>query len=167
MKEGWRPIKDFENYFVSNCGHVINTNTGKILKPHLNHNGYSVVQLYKDKKSKTKRVHRLVAEAWIANPDNLPEVDHIVADKQDNSVSNLRWATGSLNTRSRDYSLKAKSKYNGVFPINNARYQVNIFINGKTKHIGIFTEEIDAAKAFNQFCIDNNLNRELNTITEV
>jgi len=167
MKDIWRTIKDFEDYQVSNLGEVYSIRTGKILKQRLNHNGYSVVQLYKNKKSTTKRVHRLVAEAFIPNPEGLPEVDHIKADKQNNKVSNLRWATGSLNTRSRDYSLKAKSKYNGVFPINSARYQVNVFINGKTKHIGIFTEEIAAAKAFNQFCIDNNLNRELNTITEV
>jgi len=166
MKEEWRVIEGFEKYQVSNCGNVFSCYTGKLLKEHLNHNGYSTVQLYLDGKAKTKRVHRLVAEAFIPNTEQLPEVDHLNSNKQDNSVTNLRWATGSLNTRSRAYSKQAKSKYNGVIPINNAKFQVNIFINGKTKHIGVFTEETKAAQAFNEFCIQYNLKRELNIITE-
>ena len=168
MKEEWKAVECFEGYEVSNFGLVYSHRTGKFLTIRTNHNGYSVVALRLNGKSRTKRVHRLVAEAFISNPDNLPEVDHIVADKTDNSVSNLRWATGSMNTRSRAYSKEAKSKYNGVHPIkDSAKYQCNIFINGKTKHIGTFLKETEAAKAFNQFCIEHSLNRELNIIEEV
>jgi len=166
MKEEWKEIECFEGYEVSNFGLVYSHRTGKFLTARMNHNGYSVVSLRINGKAKTKRVHRLVAEAFIPNTEQLPEVDHLNSNKQDNSVTNLRWATGSLNTRSRAYSKQAKSKYNGVIPINNAKFQVNIFINGKTKHIGVFTEETKAAQAFNEFCIQYNLKRELNIITE-
>jgi hypothetical protein len=165
MREEWRPVKGFEDYFVSCGGNVISTKTGKILKPHLNHKGYHVVTLYKESKGHSRRVHRLVADAFLPNPDKLPEVDHINAVRNDNEVTNLRWVSGSENTRNRDYSRKATSKYNGVMKKKD-KWQVNIFLAGKTKHIGIFIEEHLAALAFNNFCIENNLDRELNIIEE-
>ena len=119
--------------------------------------------------SNTRRtcyVHKLLAQAFIPNPKNLPEVDHIDTVRTNNNVTNLRWTTGSENTRNRDYCREATSKYNGVMKKKD-RWQVNVYLEGKTKHIGIFLCEHTAARAFNQFCIDNNLNRELNIISEV
>lgn len=165
--EHWRPVKGYSDlYTVSDFGRVVNLRTGRYLKPSVNHKGYLIVQLYDNGKSRTKRVHRLVAEAFIPNPGNLPEVDHIDTDRQNNVVTNLRWVTGSSNTRNRDYCRQATSKYNGVMKKKD-RWQVNIYLEGKTKHIGIFLEEHIAALAFNKFCIENNLDRELNIIAEV
>ena len=164
-KEGWRPIVGFEEYFVSSYGRVISTKTGKILKPALNHKSYQIVALYKAGKCYSRRVHRLVAETFIPNPDNLREVDHINNIRDDNKAENLRWATASENTRNREYCRQATSKYNGVMlKEKNGKWQANIYLDGKTKHLGIFTEEKLAAKAFNDFCIENNLNRELNVL---
>jgi hypothetical protein len=86
-------------YQVSNDGLVKSTvrvKTGRILKPGLNR-GYLNVGLSVDGKLVTRKVHQLVAQAFIPNPDNKGEIDHIDRDKQNNHVTNLRWATRSEN----------------------------------------------------------------------
>lgn len=110
--EEWKDILDFPGYKVSNHGNVMNKN-GKIMEggtietsdPALS---YRKVNLVKDKKPKTMRVHRLVALAFIPNPDNKPEIDHINRDGMDNRVENLRWSSRSdnaINTKDRDSNL--------------------------------------------------------------
>ena len=95
--ESWRVIDDYENYEVSNLGNIRNMSTGKNLNGTLTNNGYLVVSLYNNGNKTTKYIHRLVAEAFIENPDDLKEVDHINCDKTDNRVENLRWITRSDN----------------------------------------------------------------------
>lgn len=99
MKEIWKPIKDFEYYFISNFGRVKSTKFGKerILKLTKDKDGYSIVNLYKNNKSKTFKVHRLVAEAFLPNPYNLPQVNHKDENPQNNIASNLEWCTASYN----------------------------------------------------------------------
>lgn len=94
----WKKIKDFENYEVSTDGEVRSLNyarSGKcrIMKPQPNGNGYLCVGLSKNNKSHTKTIHRLVAEAFLSNPDNLRDVDHINGDRTDNRLENLRWCS--------------------------------------------------------------------------
>ena len=92
MKEIWKPIKDFEYYFISNFGRVKSTKFGKerILKTIVSGKcKYVKVTLRKDNKNYTKMVHRLVAEAFLDNPYNLSEVNHKDENKQNNVVSNL------------------------------------------------------------------------------
>ena len=96
MIMNWRKIEGFENYSVSDCGHVRNDATGRRKKPMLNkRNGYYYVDLWEDNVSRKRPVHRLVAEAFLDNPDSKPTVDHIDGDRTNNHVSNLRWATFS------------------------------------------------------------------------
>ena len=103
MKEIWRDIKGFEGkYQVSNTGKVKSLNyrrTGKegIMKASENEYGYLFVELCKDGKTKTCRINRLVAQAFIPNPNNLPEVNHKNEDKTDNRVENLEWCNRSYN----------------------------------------------------------------------
>lgn len=94
--EEWRKVVGYDNYEVSNFGEVRNQK-GEILKTFKNNSGYYCLQLYKDRKGKGFLVHRLVASAFIENPDSLPTVNHIDGIKENNSVSNLEWNSYSQN----------------------------------------------------------------------
>lgn len=102
-EEVWKPIKDYEGlYEISNLGRVKSLNyggtgKGKVLKNIERSNGYLGVRLTKNGKTKAFKVHRLVAEAFIPNPEDKPCVDHINTIKNDNRVENLRWATHKEN----------------------------------------------------------------------
>lgn len=102
-REIWKDVVGYEGlYKVSNLGRIMRTNNGIIKNQRLNPNRYWVVDLYKNKQQKTKSVHRLVAEAFIPNPDNKPCVNHIKPVTHnccDNTVENLEWCTFKENTR--------------------------------------------------------------------
>ena len=105
-EEIWKPIKDYEGlYEVSNLGRVKSLNynrTGeeRILKPYKNKRNYLKVNLSKNGKCKQFLVHRLVAETFIPNPDNKPEVDHIIPVSMGGTdeASNLRWVSSKENS---------------------------------------------------------------------
>lgn len=101
MNKEWRDIKGYEGlYKVSSNGEIYSLISGKerVLKISKS-NGYVLIDLYKDGIGKWFRVHRLVAEAFIENPDNLPIVIHLDNNKQNNHYSNLKWGTISENTK--------------------------------------------------------------------
>ena len=94
-------IEGYENYLIFEDGVVINTKSGKEIKPSLNNIGYYVITLCKDGKPKNFLIHRLIAQGFIPNPDNKPLIDHMNRNTQDNRIENLRWATRSENDRNR------------------------------------------------------------------
>ena len=96
-QEIWRKINGFPNYEVSNLGNVRNKKTGRVLRPSKDGCGYSQVILCKDGKGNQFKVHRLVATAFIPNPKNKKEVNHIDGNKSNNYVDNLEWNTHSEN----------------------------------------------------------------------
>ena len=102
MQEIWKDIKGYEGiYQVSNLGKVksLNYKRGKHekeIKQALNSRGYLEVGLFNGK-VKTHRVHRLVAQTFIPNPENKDEVNHIDGNKKNNAVSNLEWNTSKEN----------------------------------------------------------------------
>lgn len=106
--EIWKQIDGFPNYFVSSEGRVKNAD-GRIIKPYVNHKGYFKLELYRNGIGYKKRVHRLVAQAFIPNVKNLPEVNHRNLDKQDNRVDNLEWVTDEEN---RQHYLNIKRRFN-------------------------------------------------------
>lgn len=98
MQEIWKDIKDYEGlYQVSNLGRVKSIKRNIILKPGFTKKNYSYVILYKSNIATSKRIHRLVAENFISNPYNKPQVNHKDGNKLNNCVSNLEWVTNSEN----------------------------------------------------------------------
>jgi len=146
--EEYKQIIDFENYEVSNLGNVRNIKTGKILKPRIDRDGYYQVCLCKDKKKKTPKIHRLVAESFIENPENKPCVDHINNDKLDNNVENLRWATLNENQYNRKINKNNTSKVKGVcFDKNRNKWRAHMKIDGISIHIGSYNTLGEAKEA--------------------
>lgn len=92
--EIWKPDVISEGkYSVSNMGRVMNTDTGKLLRSKPDKDGYCIVSLHLNGKYRQERVHRMVALAFIPNPDNKPTVNHLNEIKTDNRCVNLEWAT--------------------------------------------------------------------------
>lgn len=101
MEEKFVPIKGYEElYEISNLGRVKQAGMhGKIMKLQLKSTGYVNIKLCRPKNHKYYRVHRLVAENFIDNPENKPHVNHIDGNKENNSVNNLEWVTPLENIR--------------------------------------------------------------------
>lgn len=107
MEELWKPIKGYEGlYEVSNLGRVKSlvgwngkeyVQRDKILKISRVEGQYGKVSLHKNRKSHTAEVHRLVAENWVDNPNNYPQVMHLDEDKHNNRADNLKWGTAKEN----------------------------------------------------------------------
>lgn len=138
--EVWRFIND--KYRVSNLGRVMNDKY-KILSQKTNKCGYKEVNIKIDGKFKTQLVHRLVAKAFIDNPDNKPQVNHINGDKTCNRVENLEWITNDDNIK---HSIKT-----GLRDI---------------KKIAKTTRE-KCGKKIIQYDLDNNFIKEWDSLREV
>ena len=93
----FKDIKDYENYQISDTGIVINKKTGRELKQQKK-KGYMNVSLFKNGLKKNKLVHRLVAEAFIENIKNYPQINHKDEDTLNNMVNNLEWCTAKYNS---------------------------------------------------------------------
>lgn len=100
MKEIWKEILGYEGlYEVSNLGKVRNKKTGRILKLRGNKKKYWRIVLCKDGVCKEYKLHRLVAQAFLPNPQNFPQVNHKDENPDNNIVSNLEWCTALYNVR--------------------------------------------------------------------
>lgn len=115
MEEIFKDIEGYEEYQISNFGRVKSLNynrTGKekILKSYSNTDGYLQVDLYKQGKRKGFKIHRLVADTFLDNPNNYEEVNHIDEDKTNNHVTNLEWCTHFYNMNYGTRTDRAKDK---------------------------------------------------------
>ena len=96
-KELWKDIPEYELYQISNLGRVKNKRTGIIRKNIVSFGLYQTIKLCKNGKQHLHLVHRLVAQTFIPNPYNKPEINHIDGNKHNNCVSNLEWVTRQEN----------------------------------------------------------------------
>lgn len=190
----WIRINSHKGYEVSSAGQirsiereVMNSATTKrlvksrIKKPFISREGYGYVQLYENDKRTVCAIHRLVATAFIPNPDNKPMVNHLDGNKLNNNVYNLEWCTCSENhrhawdtglhdtekIRNRMIGTKynAKSSYHNVaWDASRNKWKAIVKMNGKMVLQKRFDCETEAAKCVNDFIRTNNLNRPLNII---
>ena len=162
--EIWKPVKDYEGiYEVSNLGRVKSLTRwveykncvprfklGKLFKTNINSWGYLFVRLSKNGKSKTLRIHQLVAVAFLNHkPDGTHKlvVDHINDDKLDNRVENLQIVTQRENSHKTQGNYS--SKYKGVhWSTRDNKWLSQIQINGKLKYLGLFKCELAASVAY-------------------
>lgn len=158
MKEEWRDIKGYEGYYqVSNMGRVRSVdrdirNTGNIGETKISHykgrvliqgrrnKGYLGVILTKNSKQKSYAVHRLVAQAFIPNPNNLPQVNHKDEDKTNNCVENLEWCDCKYNINYGSWRKKQSESHKGKY----AKKIVQLSKSGR--FIRIFDSITDAEK---------------------
>lgn len=97
METVFKGLNGYPGYMISSDGRIFKD--GEEIKQHPNGRGYNFVFLNKDGERKNARVHRLVAENFIPNPENLPVVNHKNCNKLDNRVENLEWVSYQENTR--------------------------------------------------------------------
>ena len=148
--EEWRTIDGFPKYMISSFGRVMNITTFRILKPRLC-SDYLCNDLYSNCEASTMRIHRLVANAFILNLTDLPCVDHKDRNCLNNHLSNLRWCTRKENNQNRSKNKNGTSIYKGVsFEKTNNKWRAQIKHNGQRIHLGYFTNESDAGKAYDR-----------------
>lgn len=93
-----KDVKGYEGlYAVTSCGKVWSYRNKRFLTPEDNGHGYLRVNLHKDGKDKKYMIHRLVAEAYIPNPENLPQINHKDENKTNNCLQNLEWCDAKYN----------------------------------------------------------------------
>jgi len=152
----YKPTEDLTRYSVSNLGNVRNDKTGLILKASINSRGYNKLWLYREGETKSKTIHQLVAIAFLNHIPNGMKlvINHKNFNRTDNRVDNLEIVTMRENTNRKH--LKSSSIYTGVsLHKPNKKWRAQIKLNGKKKHLGYFTNELEASEAYQ---------RELNRI---
>lgn len=132
--EIWKKVKGFNDYSVSSTGRIRNDKTGTIRKLQVYAKDYYSVRL----NYKNLLVHRLVAEAFIENPENKKIVDHINGDRKDNRVENLRWVTTRENLMGHGH--EQRCNFHRIFIV---------ALNIKTGETIRFKSKTDCAKYFN------------------
>ena len=111
----WKQIQGFPNYKISTCGQVCNVKTNRILKLSKNNKGYNYVDLRDNNQRKCYKIHRLVALHFLPNINNDKFIDHKNGNRDDNTISNLRFCSNQENCHNTSLSKVNTSGVKGVF----------------------------------------------------
>lgn len=159
--ENW--VKITRLHEVSNLGNIRNETTKKLLKPWVGTTGYYHIKIFIEGKRKNLKLHRLIAEAFIPNPENKKYVNHKDGNKLNNNITNLEWCTHKENMehasktklistkpRTTGKKLSNKSQYHNVsWDKARNKWSAGITINKKCHMRKRFDCEIEAAKHVN------------------
>jgi len=121
IPEGFIEIPNIPNHYINKNGEIYSSHYHKILKQTISDRGYSVIRISLNAIKKTYRVHRLVAETFIPNPNNYKEINHKDENKKNNCVENLEWCDRKYNVNYGNtikkiiYSQKIKGKRNTIW----------------------------------------------------
>ena len=150
-------VQGFPNYLIHRDGRVWSNNFNKFLKASIDNHLYSKVILRNNKKSYHKKIHRLIAEHYIPNPDNLPFIDHINGVRSDNRIENLRWVSRQDNNRNLTI-IRSNTGYQGITFCNNRnKYVAHYTIN--YKRYGKRFKTLEEAVAWRKDKVDKYYNR--------
>lgn len=168
-KEIWKDIDNYPNYQVSNFGNVKSLKNNKLLR--LSAEEYKKCFLYCNGKRKTFRVHRLVAQAFLPNPNSYEVVNHIDGNKYNNCVENLEWCTYSYNTKHTYEFLGRTAYFKGKNRSEETNKKISIANKGKSKskeHIQKLKDvKRKNAKCINQYDKNNNYIKTWNCAIEI
>jgi len=146
IPEIWKDINGFDGrYQVSNFGDVRNALKGFIMKSHATTKGYRQIMLQKNGKKTSRRVHRLVAQAFILDYCHKLQVNHKDLDKTNNRLYNLEMET---NTGNQLHSHRARKRKRGVYPYKGGKFLACIRVEKKLIHLGYFEKKNDAYEAY-------------------
>lgn len=153
--EVWKQVVGFNAFEVSNFGRIRRNNGGKIIGG-TDHNGYRRFTLDRQDDDTTIKalMHRLVFEAHVRELEPGEVIDHIDGDRRNNRVENLRVCKNDENQHNRGGAKQSTSFYKGVsYCQRHKKWRAQIKSQGRSKHIGYFDKESDAAIAYNDVAI--------------
>lgn len=156
--EEWRDVVGYEGlYQVSSLGRVCNTKSKRVLRHKITNrkdggSGYHIVNLYINKKKVSASVHRLVAKAFIPNPENKPQIDHINCKRGDNAVENLRWATAKENSNN-PLTLEKKQRERNPFWGRKHTEEAKQIMSQTHKGKKLSKEQIENLKEVNSYIV--------------
>ena len=107
-------IQNYPDYLIYSDGRVFTKKRNKFLKSMYDKKGYQIVNLYRDGKRKSSKIHRLVGIHYIPNPENKTQIDHLNRIKSDNRVENLRWVSPSENQHNIGLQKNNKTGYKNI-----------------------------------------------------
>lgn len=138
-------IPGVSGYLINKKGEIFSEFKGEVMKPALRSGYHFVVIMTDTGKRVNKMIHRLMAETFLPNPDNLPEIDHIDGNALNNNLDNLRWVTKKENQNN---PISRERRYKAI--IDKQGIPIKAFYNGE--FVGYFTCLMEAARKFNLHC---------------